>query len=96
MAASWSPRRRPRGQHDPVYGLVRDLVREAREKAGLTQRDLAALLRRDRSYVWKSEQGERRMDLVDVVRWANACGADPIEMARRIVREEASRGGKRV
>lgn len=92
MAASWPSKRRPRGQHDPVYRLLRDLVREAREKAGMTQRDLAAILKRDRSYVWKSEQGERRMDVVDVVRWARACGADPLDIFKRIVKEEMSRG----
>jgi len=63
------------------------LVREARESASLTQRDLAAVLKRDRSYVWKSEQGERRMDVVDVIRWCNACSTDPMDLFRRVVRE---------
>ncbi len=71
--------------------MLRVLVREAREQAGLTQRDLAAILRRDRSYVWKSEQGERRLDVVEVIRWAKACNADPLDLLRRMVNEEKGR-----
>ncbi len=91
MVARGTTKRRPRGQHDPVYLLLCDLVREARENAGLTQRDLAARLRRDRSYVWKSEKGERRMDVVDVIRWADACGIDPLDIMRRMVAKEGRR-----
>ena len=63
-------------------------MREAREKADLTQRALAAALKRDRSFVWKCEKGERRMDIVDLIRWANACGADPLDILKRIMDAE--------
>lgn len=84
MAASRPSKRRPRGQHDPAYRVLCDLVRRAREDAGLTQRELAARLKRDRSYVWKCEQGERRLDVVDVIRWCAACGCDPIGVFKRM------------
>jgi len=71
-----------------VYEVLRNLVREAREKAKLTQRDLAGALKRDRSYVWKSEQGERRMDVVEVIRWLRACGSEPLDLFRQMIIEE--------
>ena len=72
-----------------MYRALRDLVRQAREDAGLTQRDLAARLKRDRSYVWKTEQGERRMDVVDVIRWCAACDCDPMDLFKQVA--ESSR-----
>jgi ribosome-binding protein aMBF1 (putative translation factor) len=38
---------------------------EARRAAGLTQRQLAAKLKRSNSFVWKIEAGERRVDILD-------------------------------
>lgn len=54
-------------------------------------------LKRDRSYVWKSETGERRMDVIDLIRWMQACDADPLDLVRRLVQREgvqAVRGSK--
>ena len=38
---------------------------ETRRAAGLTQRQLAAKLKRSNSFVWKIEAGERRVDIPD-------------------------------
>jgi transcriptional regulator with XRE-family HTH domain len=46
----------------------------AREHAGLTQREAAAKLGRSHSFVAKSEAGERRVDVVELIQFAKAYG----------------------
>lgn len=45
-------------------------LREARKRAGLTQVEVARALRRPQSYVTKCELGERRIDPVELQRFA--------------------------
>ena len=45
-----------------------------RAKAGLTQRELAAVLRVPHSWVAKVESGERRIDLLEFAWFCSACG----------------------
>ena len=54
----------------PEYRAFLRKLREGREKAGLTQADVASRLRRPQSYVAKCESGERRVDVVELVRFA--------------------------
>ena len=61
------------------------MLRKLREDGGLTQRDLAAKLRRQRSFISKTEQAERRMDAVELIRWCDACGADSVELFKRLI-----------
>ena len=42
-------------------------LREAREEAGLSQTEVARLLRRRQTYVSKCELGERRVDVAELV-----------------------------
>lgn len=49
-------------------------LRATREKAGLTQYDLAERLGRSQSYVGKCELGERRMDVVQLRDFCRAIG----------------------
>jgi transcriptional regulator with XRE-family HTH domain len=74
-----------------VYQVLRKRICEIREAADLTQRELADLLKRDRSYVWKCEQGERRMDAIDLIRWCHACKANPANVFKQLVIAERSR-----
>lgn len=64
--------------------LIRLLV-SARETAGLTQRDLARLLRRPQSFVGRFETGVRRLDVVEFVAVARALRVDPVELFTRFV-----------
>ncbi len=59
----------------------------AREKAGLTQQQLASQLGRPQSYVAKYEGGERRLDVVEFIDIARALN---IEVGRA-VREVAAK-----
>jgi ribosome-binding protein aMBF1 (putative translation factor) len=57
----------------------------AREKAGLTQRDLAARIKRPHSFVGRMEAGERRIDVIEFIEIARVLGADPKELFGRLV-----------
>jgi transcriptional regulator with XRE-family HTH domain len=59
---------------------------EARQAAGLSQRELAKLLKRSPSYVSKFEAGERRLEVCEFVDFAEACGVDAVELFRRFMR----------
>lgn len=52
-----------------------------RRESGLTQRELAEHLGRERSFVSRVEQGERRVDVVEFYWICCACGVDPSEAA---------------
>ena len=64
--------------------LVQILV-QAREKAGMTQRDLAARIKRPHSFVGRMEGGERRVDVIEFIEIAKVLGADPRELFGRLV-----------
>ena len=57
--------------HAPEYQFLLKRLREARKGCGLTQEQVAKALRRTQSYVTKSELGERRLDPIDLARFAN-------------------------
>lgn len=59
---------------------------EAREAADLTQRELAAKLRRSDSFVWKIEAGERRVDVLEFIEIANCLSVEPVELMRRVMK----------
>jgi len=63
--------------------LGRVLV-ETRERAGLKQSDVAARLGLPASYLSKVENGTRRLDVIELIRIADAMGIDPAEIVRDI------------
>jgi transcriptional regulator with XRE-family HTH domain len=60
-------------------------IAAARKAAGLSQRALAAKLRRSTSYVSKLEAGERRLSLHEFVDLCLAVGADPPALLARVL-----------
>lgn len=56
------------------YRLFLELLRAAREKAGLTQEEIASRLNTSQSFVSKCERGERRLDIVELRSWCDALG----------------------
>ena len=53
----------PKAQHSARYKRLPRLLRQMREAAGLTQRDLAAVLHIAQVSIHKCETGDRRVDL---------------------------------
>lgn len=76
-------RKTPRSRENRA--LIALLV-AARGEAGLTQRDLASLLKRPRSFVSRIEAGERRLDVVEFVDFARALKLDPIALFSKFAR----------
>ncbi len=62
--------RRKSAVYDQEYRYVIRRVREARLEAGMTLKDVATVLDRPISYVSKCELGERRIDPVDLRKFA--------------------------
>ena len=77
MAAADNTGSMAKAQHAARYQRLPGLLRQMRETAGLTQRDLAAKLGMAQVSVHKCESGDRRVDLSEFCDWAVACKSDP-------------------
>jgi transcriptional regulator with XRE-family HTH domain len=62
---------------------LQNLLREARTKAELTQASLAKKLQRPQSFVAKYENGERRLDLIELRQICCALNLPLIELVKR-------------
>lgn len=71
--------------HTKDYKALCAELRAIREKAGLSQRDLAAKLEVPHSWVAKVEAGERRIDVVEFGWFAAACGEDAARLLARLI-----------
>lgn len=67
------------------YVEVGAALARSRERARLTQQQLAKLLRKPQSFVSNYESGQRRIDILELVRVAEALGADPAEIFQEIL-----------
>jgi len=57
----------------------------ARNKADITQRELARRLGRAHSFVGKIESGERQLNVLEFCELADALGVDPRELFGKVV-----------
>lgn len=76
--------------HSALSKIFSDHLRALREKAGMTQRDLAAAIGREHGMVARIELGERRVDLAEAFQIFSALGAKP-EAEAAIVMEKFSK-----
>jgi transcriptional regulator with XRE-family HTH domain len=60
------------------------LLVSTREAAGLTQRDLAARLKRPHSFGGRIEAGERRVDVIEFIEIARVMGVDPGQLFSKL------------
>lgn len=58
----------------PEYRHFLKLLKSARFKSGKTQVQVALILKKPQSFVSKSESGERRVDVIDLKRFAKIYG----------------------
>ena len=72
--------------HSPEYVEVLNTLVSMRKAAGLTQRDLAKKLKREQSFVWRIEKGERRLDVVEFHWVWMALGFDSIAQYSQLVK----------
>jgi transcriptional regulator with XRE-family HTH domain len=59
-------------------------VKETREAMGMSQSQLARRIGKSQGYVARTETGERRMDVVEFIEFAEALGSSPVKMFQRV------------
>jgi transcriptional regulator with XRE-family HTH domain len=64
--------------------VVVEALRDARQDAGLTQKQLADRVHRDQSWVSLVEGSQRRVDVVEFIAIARTIGVDPAALLVRI------------
>ncbi|WP_108523213.1 helix-turn-helix domain-containing protein [Bradyrhizobium algeriense] len=74
----------PRTLRSPRQKALIAMLIEQRKKSGLTQAQLAKRLRRYQSFVATVESGQRRIDVVEFLDFAEAIGFDPIDAIKRL------------
>ena len=60
-------------------------LRQAREAAGLSQRQLSERLQQPPNWIQRIESLERRVDVAEFIAIAKAVGADPAELFRDVL-----------
>lgn len=66
--------------HNSEYQLLLGVLRATRQGLGVSQVELAERLGNTQTFVSKCERGERRIDAVELVEFAEALGVTPIEL----------------
>lgn len=70
----------------PDHRRLCELLIAARRSAGLTQEIVARRLDKPQSFVAKYENGERRIDVIELIKITKALGADPLEIVTELSR----------
>jgi transcriptional regulator with XRE-family HTH domain len=65
---------------------LRERLKQARLAAGLRQVDVAQQLAKPQSYIAKIENGERKMDFIEVLDLCVAIGLDPCELSNELAK----------
>jgi transcriptional regulator with XRE-family HTH domain len=71
-----------KSQHTREYKRLIAALRAAREKAGLTQEEVAGRLDTYASFISKCESGERRLDVVELATLCRLYGIDLLDFLR--------------
>lgn len=70
------------------WDLLRQILKESRRSAGLSQMEVARRLERPQSLIAKIEAGERKLDVCQFIDYLEILGADPVQAMRRLCYEE--------
>ena len=77
-----------RDTHDDRYMKAIGALRVARNKAGITQVELAATLGKRQQFVSKYESGERRLDIIEFLDVAKAIGIEAKSLILDLYRDQ--------
>jgi transcriptional regulator with XRE-family HTH domain len=80
--------------HSTRYAVLLRVLREARERAGLTQVQLAKRIGETQTFVSKCERGERRIDVVELRTFCQAFGVELKQFVAALEKALSERGGK--
>jgi Predicted transcriptional regulator len=81
-----------RSTHHANYQALLTLLRDLRERAGVTQLTLADSLGNTQTFISKVERGERRIDVVEFIEICDALGADPVATFREYLQRRSLLG----
>jgi transcriptional regulator with XRE-family HTH domain len=86
-----APRARSIGKtvHSVGQAALCELLIKARDRAGLTQQQLANRLGTHQSFIAKYEGGERRLDVIEFLAITRAMGADPVRLLKALMEHTA-------
>ena len=70
----------------PEHEELRRILRERRERAGLTQTELAERVGRPQRYISRVERGVHRVTVVELLEFAEAIGFDAASLVRRLAK----------
>jgi transcriptional regulator with XRE-family HTH domain len=76
-----------KAQQNLKYRLLPTFLRDLREQAKLTQRQLGQRLKKPQSYVYNCETANRRVDVTEFIEWANNCEIDPKKAFFKLLEE---------
>ena len=74
--------------HDPEYHRIVDALISLREKAKLSQKVIAQEIGLTQPDVSKIERRERRIDILETLRWVRASNANPAEFFAQFFNSE--------
>lgn len=77
--------------HNPDYQLLLTVLKAARKRAGVSQIDLAERLGNTQTFVSKCERGERRIDAVELIEFAEALGVPPLGLLGEYLEQRVAR-----
>lgn len=79
---------RAKAQFPELYRRFGQLLVEERKARGLSQAEVGRRLGKPPSAIWKYENGELRVDVVELIALGRAVGFDPVEFMRRLMGAE--------
>ena len=81
-----------KSQQSAIYKKLPAYLRRAREEAGLSQRELGEKLKKNQAWVFKSEVSIRRVDITEFIEWVIACGVEPEQAFRDLLKMRGRHG----
>lgn len=78
--------------HNTDYQLLLSVLKTARKRMGVSQVELAERLGNTQTFVSKCERGERRIDAVELVEFAEALGVPSLELLGEYLEYRNHRG----
>ncbi len=67
-----------------AYKVLIDVLIAERKKAGITQEELASRVNKPQSHISKYENGERRLDVIELIQIAKALDIDVVPLIRKV------------
>jgi len=83
-----------RSTNHPGYVAFLKLLRAERTGRGVSQVDVAEFIGNRQTFVSKIENGDRRLDVVELLEYLDAIGADPADFVARLVTRLRTAGRK--